>query len=79
MAAKFYGGASRTSYKIYRSKNPTLAREATLVPSSGAKVRPDAKIVAGRRFGGVASPGDIVEALIWFFYQQTLLSDQGFR
>jgi len=42
-AAKFYGGASRTSYKIYRSKNPTLAREATLVPSNGAKVRPGCK------------------------------------
>jgi hypothetical protein len=35
-------------------------------------------MVAERRVGGVASPGDIVEALIWFFYQQTLPSDQGF-
>jgi len=33
------------------------------------------------RRGGSAAflrPGDIVEALIWFFYQQTLQSDQGF-
>jgi len=34
-------------------------------------------MVAERRFGGVASPGDIAEALIWFFPADPA-GDQGF-